>query len=222
MRFRIAALTTGVTAVIVTLAPAASAASGTAPAPSGPEGGDAIFAPGGVRCTLAFNVRRGGAYSFLTAGGCAKQGLNLYGDPGLTIELGTVVAVNGLVGLARYTDPHVERPGSVHLFPGSQDITRSGRATVGQTVCTSGSTTGRRCGTVKALNIAVNTPEGTITGLAMTSICAEPGDNPGAPYFSGDMALGVGIGGQGGCASGGSSFYKPVTDVLNAFGAEVY
>jgi hypothetical protein len=219
VRFRIAALATGVAAALVALAPAASAGIS---APSGPEGGDSIFAPGGVRCTLAFNVRKSGTYYFLTAGGCAKQGLKLYADPGLKTELGTVAAVQGLVGLARYVDPQTERPGSVHLFPGSQDIARSGRATVGQTVCTSGSTTGRRCGTVKALNITVNTPEGTITGLALTSICAEPGDNPGAPYFTGDMALGIGIGGQGGCASGGSSYYQPITDVLSAFGAEVY
>ncbi len=111
-----------VAVVLAALAPAASA--GTAP--PGGEGGQPIYAPGGVRCTLGFNVQRHGTYYFLTAGGCAKAGLTLYADPALTVELGTVVAVTNLVGLVRYVDPHVERPGSVRRYPGSQDIT--GRA----------------------------------------------------------------------------------------------
>jgi hypothetical protein len=66
-------------------------------------------------------------------------------------------------------------------------------------------------------------PEGTITGLARTTICLEPGDTPGAPYFAGGIAIGIGIGGAiGNCGTGGSSFFQPVTKLLAAFGVNVY
>lgn len=209
-----------VAAVLAVPAPAAYAA--PAAAPSG-EGGQPVYGANGARCTLGFNVRQNGAYSFLTAGGCAQVGLTLYADPTLTTELGNVVAVtDAVVGLVRYVDPQVERPGSVRLYPGSQDITSARSPVVGQLVCRSGPTTGVRCGTVTAVNQTVRFPEGTITGLARTNICVEPGDTPGAPYFSGTTALGLGIGGSGNCTSGGTSFFQPVARALAAFGVTVY
>jgi hypothetical protein len=36
------------------------------------------------------------------------------------------------------------------------------------------------------------------------------------------IAIGLGIGGMGNCASGGSSFVQPITDVLSTFGVSVY
>ncbi|TDD13404.1 hypothetical protein E1287_43295 [Actinomadura sp. KC06] len=168
-------------------------------------------------------MRKSDTYYFLTAGGCAKQGQKIYADPALSVELGTVVSVmNVAVALVVYVEPHVERPGSVLLYPGSRDITAAGRASVGQQVCRSGSTTGLRCGTVTALNQSVSFPEGTMTGLARTNICSEPGDNPGAPYFTGTTALGVGVGGSGNCSSGGTSFYQPINEILSAYGVNVY
>ncbi|MFB4308241.1 S1 family peptidase [Actinomadura sp. GTD37] len=218
MRRTLTVIATLAAAVLAAVAPAASAAA----APPSGEGGQPVYAPG-ARCTLGFNVRQNGAYYFLTAGGCAKAGLTLYADPALTVELGTVVAVtNVAVGLVRYVEPQVERPGSVRLYPGSQDITSAGNPVVGQRVCRSGPATGVRCGTVTAVNVTVHFPEGTITGLARTTICPEPGDTPGAPYFSGTTAVGLGIGGTGDCASGGSSFFQPVNPVLSAFGVSVY
>ncbi|WP_346042399.1 S1 family peptidase [Actinomadura chokoriensis] len=211
-----------VLAVPVPAAHAAPVPRAAQAAPSG-EGGQPVYGANGARCTLGFNVRANGAYSFLTAGGCAQAGLTLYADPALTVELGTVAAVtNVAVGLVRYVDPQVERPGSVRLYPGSQDITSARSPVVGQSVCRSGPTTGVRCGTVTAVNQTVRFPEGTITGLARTNICVEPGDTPGAPYFSGTTAIGLGIGGSGTCTSGGTSFFQPVTGVLAAFGVAVY
>ncbi|TDB89976.1 streptogrisin B precursor [Actinomadura sp. KC216] len=236
MRPRFSVITTVAmaTAAMVALAPAAAATAPTAatgqdarsaaakPPPSG-EGGQPIFAKGGVRCTIGFNVRKSNTYYFITAGGCAKSGQKIYADPGLTVELGTVVSVtNVAVALVVYVEPHVERPGSVLGYPGSRDITGPGQATVGQPVCRSGSTTGVRCGTVTALNQSVSFPEGTMTGLARTNICSEPGDNPGAPYFAGTLALGVGIGGSGNCTSGGTSFYQPINEILSAYDVNVY
>ncbi|TMQ79968.1 serine protease [Actinomadura soli] len=197
--------------------------SAPAKAPPSGQGGQPIFAAGGVRCTIGFNVRKSDTYYFLTAGGCAKAGQKIYADPGLSVELGTVVSVmNVAVALVAYVEPHVERPGSVLVYPGSRDITAAGRASVGQQVCRSGSTTGMRCGTVTALNQSVSFPEGTMTGLARTNICSEPGDNPGAPYFSGTIALGVGVGATGNCTSGGTSFYQPINEILSAYDVNVY
>jgi hypothetical protein len=210
-------------AVLAVPAPAALAADAAPAAAPSSEGGQPVYGANGARCTLGFNVRANGTYSFLTAGGCAQAGLTLYADPALTVELGTVVAVtNVAVGLVRYVDPKVERPGSVRLYPGSQDITSARSPVVGQSVCRSGPTTGVRCGTVTAVNQTVRFPEGTITGLARTNICVEPGDTPGAPYFSGTTAIGLGIGGSGNCTSGGTSYFQPIAGVLAAFGVAVY
>lgn len=224
MRLRIPAiLAAGVMALLAALAPGAAAATlRPAAAPMG-EGGQVIYGSNGSRCTLGFNVRRADSYYFLTAGGCAEVGVGLYTDPGLTVQLGTVVAVTNVkVALVRYVEPQAERPGSVLLYPGHRDITSAGAPVVGQPICRSGPTTGLHCGSVTAINVTVQYPEGTVTGLARTTICTEPGDTPGAPYFSGNVAVGIGIGGIGDCTSGGSSFMQPVAPVLSAFGVSVY
>ncbi|MEU8118250.1 S1 family peptidase [Spirillospora sp. NPDC049024] len=227
MRPRVATLLAGIAAVLAAVSPAASASPGAGRdvrpvAAPGAEGGQAVYA-GGTRCVLGFNVRQGGTYYFLTAGGCAQVGMAVYADPGLTVQLGTVVsATTGGVALVRYVEPSVERPGSVYLYPGSQDITTAGRPVVGQRVCRSGPTTGLRCGSVTAVNVTVNFPDGTVTGVAQTNICTEPGDGPGAPYFSGSTAVGLGIGGSGNCTTGGTSYFLPISPVLSAFGVSVY
>jgi hypothetical protein len=212
-----------ISAVLTVFAPAAHATTTAPAAAPSAEGGQAVYGGNGARCTLGFNVRQNGTYYFLTAGGCAQAGLTIYADAGLTTELGTVVSVtNVAVALVRYVEPQVERPGSVLLHPGSQDITSSGNPVIGQRVCRSGPATGVRCGTVTALNVTIRFPEGTITGLAQTTVCTEPGDTAGAPYFSGTTALGLGIGGIGDCASGGSSFFQPINPILSAYGVSVY
>ncbi|TDD72204.1 hypothetical protein E1293_32900 [Actinomadura darangshiensis] len=224
MRLRYPAiLVAGVMAVLVALAPGATASPLRPAAAPGGEGGQAIYGGNGVRCTLGFNVRQSDTYYFLTAGGCAQPGLTLYADPGLTVRLGTVVGVTNVnVALVRYVEPQVERAGSVLLYPGHQDITSAGAPSVGQRICRSGPTTGLHCGSVTAINVTVQFPEGTVTGLASTTVCTEPGDTPGAPYFSGSVAVGLGIGGVGDCTSGGSSFMQPIGQVLSAFGVSVY
>ena len=225
MRLRVAILVAGIAAVLTATGPGASASPGEVRpvAAPGAEGGRAIYGAGGVRCALGFNVRQNGSYSFLTAGGCAQVGMPIYADPAMTVQLGTVVSVTSAsVALVRYVEPSVERPGSVFLYPGSQDITTAGPPVVGQRVCRSGPIAGRRCGSVTAVNVTVNLPNGTITGLARTTICTEPGESPGAPYFSGGTAVGLEIGGVGTCVSGGSSYFRPISPVLSAFGASVY
>ncbi|TYB47948.1 S1 family peptidase [Actinomadura chibensis] len=186
-----------------------------------PEGGETIFARGGVRCTLGFNVRRSGSYYFLTAGGCAEVGLKLYADPTLVIELGTVVAVRNSTALVRYVSPRVERPGSVGTPSGSQDVMAARGLDVGRRVCRTGPDIGIKCGTVTALDQSVRLRGGTIRGLVKTTICTENGDAPGTPYLSGPFAVGMGIGAAGNCDDGGS-FIQPLGEVLSAFDAEIY
>ena len=71
-----------------------------------------------------------------------------------------------------------------------------------------------------ALNATVNYPEGTVTGLIQTSVCAEPGDS-GGPLFAQGLALGVTSGGNGDCAAGGVTFFQPVTEAMRALGVSL-
>ncbi|MER6923367.1 S1 family peptidase, partial [Streptomyces spiralis] len=99
-------------------------------------------------------------------------------------------------------------------------ITGAGDPAVGQRVFRSGSTSGLHDGEVTGLNATVNYPEGTVTGLIQTTVCAEPGDS-GGPLFSEGIALGVTSGGSGDCTTGGTTFFQPVTKALTALGVKL-
>ncbi|MFD7549839.1 S1 family peptidase [Streptomyces sp. NPDC059816] len=188
------------------------------------EGGDAIFG-GGSRCSLGFNVTtREGTPGFLTAGHCAVAAARWSDDNGTV--LGSVRAATfpgaGDLALVGYDDPGVRAPSSVNTGQGrSVAIDRAADATVGQSVQRMGSTTGLRNGRVTGLNATVNYPEGTVSGLIQTDVCAEPGDS-GGPLFTGEgAAVGLTSGGSGNCTSGGVTFFQPVTTALAAFGARI-
>ncbi|WP_281155721.1 S1 family peptidase [Streptomyces sp. HYC2] len=183
-------------------------------------GGDAITGSGG-RCSLGFNVVKGGQPYFLTAGHCTEA-ISTWSDAG-----GTVIGQNERssfpgddFGLVRYT-ASVDHPSAVNLYDGStQTITRAGEATVGEKVTRSGSTTQVHSGTVTGLNATVNYSEGTVSGLIQTDVCAEPGDSGGS-LFDGDTAIGLTSGGSGDCISGGVTFFQPVTEALSVTGAQI-
>jgi len=99
-------------------------------------------------------------------------------------------------------------------------ITGAADPAVGQRVFRSGSTSGLRDGQVTGLNATVNYPEGTVTGLIETNVCAEPGDS-GGPLFSEGIALGITSGGSGDCTSGGTTFFQPITAALNQLGVQL-
>ncbi|MFC5181376.1 S1 family peptidase [Actinomadura harenae] len=186
-------------------------------------GGDAIYT-GGYRCSLGFNVKKGGAYYFLTAGHCTNLGSTWYSNSGQTSVLGTTAGSNFPghdYGIVKYSSTPSDTTGVVDTYPGTRDITSSGTPAVGQTVYRSGSTTHVHSGTVTALNQTVNYAEGTVKGLIRTTVCAEPGDSGGSLY-SGSTALGLTSGGSGDCSSGGTTFFQPVTAALSAFGASIY
>jgi streptogrisin D len=186
-------------------------------------GGDAIFT-GGARCSLGFNVNRPGQAGawFLTAGHCTNIGVNWTGAGGqvLGTRAGTSFPGNDY-GIVRYTS-NVVRPGSVNLYNGTtRDISSAGNAFVGQAVQRSGSTTGLRGGSVTAVNATVNYPQGQVTGLIRTTVCAEPGDSGGS-LVAGNTAIGLTSGGSGNCSSGGTTFFQPVTEALSVFGVSIY
>jgi streptogrisin D len=184
-------------------------------------GGDAIWGSGG-RCSLGFNVTVGGEPAFLTAGHCTNA-ISSWSDSQGGSEIATTTDGSfpgNDYGLATYTSD-AEHPSEVNLYNGSaQSIGQAGEATVGQRVQRSGSTTQLHDGEVLALDVSVSYPEGTVGGLIQTNVCAEPGDSGGS-LFAGDTALGLTSGGSGNCSSGGQTFFQPVTEALEVFGAEI-
>lgn len=184
-------------------------------------GGDAIWGSG-VRCSLGFNVTKGGQPYFLTAGHCGNasatwsdsQGGSQAGSTETSSFPGTDYA------LVAYTGS-VDHPSAVDLYNGSlQTISRAADATVGENVQRSGSTTQVHGGQVTGLNATVNYAEGTVNGLIDTTVCAEPGDSGGS-LFDGESALGLTSGGSGDCTNGGETFFQPVPAALSATGATI-
>ncbi|MEU0372749.1 S1 family peptidase [Streptomyces sp. NPDC006283] len=189
------------------------------------EGGDAIFG-GGSRCSLGFNVTTdGGQPGFLTAGHCGVAADQWSEDPN-GAPIGTVQAAtfpgDGDFALVTYDDPATQASSSVDLGNGQTlDIVRADDAAVGQEVIRMGSTTGLDDGQVTGLDATVNYPEGTVTGLIQTNVCAEPGDSGGALFTRDGSAIGLTSGGSGDCTSGGETFFQPVTTALAAVGAQI-
>ncbi len=185
-------------------------------------GGDAIFS-GGARCSLGFNVTAGdGTPAFLTAGHCAAGGDQWSdaqgGQPIATVDQ-AVFPGEGDFALVTYDDPATQAPSDVDVGNQVVPISRAAEATVGQEVFRMGSTTGLADGRVLGLNATVNYPEGTVTGLIQTDVCAEPGDSGGSMFTRDGLAIGLTSGGSGDCASGGETFFQPVTTALAAVGA---
>ncbi|MDO0930530.1 S1 family peptidase [Streptomyces sp. DG2A-72] len=183
-------------------------------------GGDAIYAGGG-RCSAGVNVRSGSTYYFVTAGHCTDGTTTWYTGPAMDTVVGPTTGTSfpgNDFGVVQYSNPAVPRPGTI----GTVDVTGTATAYVGQRVCTRGATTGVRCGVVTGLNATVNYGGGTIVyGLIQTSICAEPGDS-GGPLYAGDKVIGILSGGSGNCATGGTTYYQPIQEVLSAYGLSVY
>ncbi|WP_416956445.1 S1 family peptidase [Streptomyces sp. Agncl-13] len=184
-------------------------------------GGDAISGSGG-RCSLGFNVVKGGAPYFITAGHCTEA-ISTWSDSSGN-EIGTNEQSSfpdNDFGLVKYTSD-VAHPSEVDLYNGSsQAITHAAAATVGEKVTRSGSTTQVHTGTVTGLDATVNYGNGDIVnGLIQTDVCAEPGDSGGS-LFDGDAAIGLTSGGSGDCTSGGETFFQPVTEALSTFGAQI-
>ncbi|MFD9944355.1 carbohydrate-binding protein [Nonomuraea sp. NPDC059023] len=182
-------------------------------------GGDAYYIGSSSRCSVGFAVNRPGSQGgFVTAGHCGNTGATTTGFN--RVAQGTFrgssfpgndyawVEVN-----SQWTPTNLVNGYS----QGNITITGSTQAAVGASICRSGSTTQYHCGTIGAHNTSVTYPQGTITGVTRTSVCAEPGDSGGS-FFSGNQAQGVTSGGSGNCSSGGTTFHQPVNEILQTYG----
>ncbi|UQI48840.1 S1 family peptidase [Streptomyces sp. HU2014] len=198
-------------------------------------GGDAIYGSERAgfhgKCSLGFNVRRpDNSAAFLTAGHCGnpiKSWSTTDGGP----EIGRVPTGGSHFpgddyAIVDYTDTAIDHPSQVNLYNGSaQPITGAHDAVMGENVRRSGATTSPRLGGVSSGQVTgrdwtVTYPEGRVSGLTKTNVCAEPGDSGGA-FFSGTDAVGLTSGGDGNCTEGGTTFFQPVKEALSAFGVTI-
>lgn len=183
-------------------------------------GGDAIYGSK-YRCSLGFNVVKGSTHYFLTAGHCGKPEKKWWTSSSHSIFMGSTRSASfpgNDYALVQYDPSFTSYPGTV----GNQDITSAADAYVGESVTRRGSTTGIKSGRVTALNATVHYQGGgTVSGMIQTTVCAEPGDSGGALY-DGTTAVGLTSGGSGDCTKGGTTFFQPVTEALNAYGVQVY
>ncbi|WP_431729021.1 S1 family peptidase [Verrucosispora sp. TAA-831] len=172
-------------------------------------GGEPFFVGAG-RCSVGFAVVGG----YVTAGHCGRVGARTSGADG---ELQGVFRASSFPGddwafvqvnqNTRVLPEVTDFRGGIARVAGSQEVP------AGSSICRSGSTTGVRCGTVQARNATVRYPEGLVSGLVRTNVCAEPGDSGGS-WISGNQAQGVTSGGSGDCVRGGTTFYQPVNEIL--------
>ncbi|MGW4565569.1 S1 family peptidase [Streptomyces sp. NPDC004561] len=183
-----------------------------------------ILSTGG-RCSAGYNVTNGQRDFILTAGHCGPSGATWFADNQGNQQLGQTVSSTfpgNDFSLVQYASGKAGDGAGVVAIGGGKGVRITGvaDATVGQRVFRSGSTSGLHDGQVTALNATVNYPEGTVTGLIQTTVCAEPGDS-GGPMFSDGIALGVTSGGSGDCKTGGTTFFQPVTKALTALGVRL-
>ncbi|MFG2123006.1 S1 family peptidase [Streptomyces sp. NPDC048710] len=182
-------------------------------------GAQPILSTGG-RCSAGFNVSNGQSDFILTAGHCGPAGSIWFADNQGNQQLGKTVSSNfpgNDFSLVQYNSGKAGDGADVVAIGGGKGVRITGAAdpTVGQRVFRSGSTSGLHDGQVTGLNSTVNYPEGTVTGLIETNVCAEPGDS-GGPLFSEGVALGVTSGGNGDCTTGGTTFFQPITKAMAA------
>ncbi|WP_267245663.1 carbohydrate-binding protein [Streptomyces sp. PR69] len=181
-------------------------------------GGDAYYMGSGGRCSVGFSVTRGAQQGFATAGHCGRAGTATrgYNQVAQGSFQGSIFPGRDMAWVAANSSwtatPYVKGQGGQQV-----QVAGSTQAPVGASICRSGSTTGWHCGTIQQHNTSVTYPEGTISGVTRTSVCAEPGDSGGS-YISGSQAQGVTSGGSGNCRSGGTTFHQPINPLLQQFG----
>lgn len=181
-------------------------------------GGEAYYIDNSGRCSIGFPVTRGTQQGYATAGHCGRAGNSTSGHNRVaqgTFQ-GSVFPGRDMAWVATNAQwtatPCVKGAGGQNV-----QVTGSTQAPVGASICRSGSTTGWHCGTIQQHNTSVTYPEGTITGVTRTTVCAEPGDSGGS-YISGSQAQGVTSGGSGNCGSGGTTFHQPINPLLQNYG----
>ncbi|WP_189936240.1 S1 family peptidase [Streptomyces aurantiogriseus] len=187
-------------------------------------GAQPILSTGG-RCSAGFNVTNGSSDFILTAGHCGPNGSAWFADNQADRQVGQTVNSTfpgSDFSLVEYASGDAGQGADIVAIGDGNGvrITGVGDAAVGQRVFRSGSTTGLRDGEVTGLDATVNYPEGTVSGLIETNVCAESGDS-GGPMFSEGIALGITSGGSGDCTAGGTTYFQPVTKALAQLGVQL-
>lgn len=173
-------------------------------------GGNAYYMGSGGRCSVGFSVPDG----FVTAGHCGTTGTSTSQPSGYFA--GSSFPGNDYAYVRAGSDD-TPKPW-VNMYDGyARVVSGSNEAPVGSSVCRSGSTTGWHCGQIEAKNQTVRYAQGTVYGLTRTNVCAEPGDSGGS-FISGNQAQGMTSGGSGNCTWGGTTYFQPVNEALNAYG----
>ncbi|MER7724602.1 alpha-lytic protease prodomain-containing protein [Streptomyces sp. NPDC096323] len=181
-------------------------------------GGDAYYMNGSGRCSIGFPVKRGTQGGFVSAGHCGTPGVSTsgYNQQAQGSFQGSTFPGRDYSWVAVNTN-WTPRPLVNGYGNGDVTVTGSTEALEGSSVCRSGSTTGWHCGTVQQRNSSVTYPQGTVSGVTRTNVCAEPGDSGGS-FVSGSQAQGVTSGGTGNCSQGGTTYFQPVNPALQAYG----
>lgn len=181
-------------------------------------GGDAYNIGGQSRCSVGFSATHPtyGA-GFVTAGHCDIGSGQITGGTGAggQFRLSQFPGEDWAfvqAGSGWQTSPNVNRYDGTNV-----QVANGNEAVVGASVCRSGSTTGWYCGVIEAKGVGISYPEGSLSGMTRTTVCAEPGDSGGS-YISGNSAQGITSGGAGDCPSGWTVF-EPLNRALQRTGA---
>ncbi|QWF83622.1 S1 family peptidase [Amycolatopsis sp. CA-230715] len=172
-------------------------------------GGDAIQNDQG-RCSLGFNVTRGGSPFLLTAGHCTNLGGTWSGGDVSGAEIVESNCPDADSGLL--TRPNGTGPGEINT---GQKIDKAGEPTVGEQMQKQGSTTGGGGGQITSVDESVNFDVGVLNHEFGTTAHTDHGDS-GGPAYDGSTGLGT--------LSGGdtqTSYFYPLTLELQAYGLEL-
>ncbi|MFW5418984.1 hypothetical protein J0910_20430 [Nocardiopsis sp. CNT-189] len=168
----------------------------------------------GTRCAIGVAVTAG----FLADAACGEAGDRIRGADGGSGRVAWSSRTEGVMLVT--ADPGWTPTPLLRRGGGTTVVLGTDEAPVGSAVCRTGSGTGWQCGTIQAKNQSVATPDGIVTGLTRTDVCAEPGDRGGVYYTAGHVQ-GLLYGGSGNCSSGGTTFFQPIVPILNRHGLTV-
>ncbi|MFD8528281.1 S1 family peptidase [Streptosporangium canum] len=170
------------------------------------------------RCSIGFSVTRGTQNGFVSAGHCGKVGSATTGFN--RVAQGVFQASNfpdSDFGWVAVNADWTPRPLVDNGTGGAVTVAGSKEAIEGASVCRSGSTTDWHCGIIQQRNASITYPQGTVSELVRTNVCAEAGDSGGS-FISIDQAQGVTSGGSGDCTSGGVTYFQPIGEILTTYG----
>ena len=195
--------------------------SASSPRPSSPaplydvRGGDAYYIGGG-RCSVGFSVTGG----FVTAGHCgttgtATQGFNQVAQgtfagssfPGNDYAWVRINANWTPAAVGQQLQRRQRHGGRLARRP------RSARRSAGPAPPPAGTAAPCRPRTRRS-----TTPQGTVTGLTRTNVCAEPGDSGGSLAVRPAGARASPPAAPATARSGGTTYFQPVNEILSAYG----